>query len=245
MWHASSSTRRSFTHAKTSHCRWKVTLLKHIMLLLKASAPWLLLAFLGQLVSLSCGARKSDRAVSKVGVAGGRGKFSTKERMQCTWVASEVRDAVQLLVKCENPEARVTGGIADLRCEYNAKPRGCPGYLSEPLNFWKQVARALKRLQGKVCKDERALVRAGMCKRAPRSAHFKLDISSSRVSAQSGDPGTQPPSPPPSSHSTSTATTACMRRRADHGKTAEEYCGSSWASVCSFFLSMMQSEEDC
>lgn len=215
------------------------------MLLLKASAPWLLLAFLGQLVSLSCGARKSDRAVSKVGVAGRRGKFSTKERMQCTWVASEVRDAVQLLVKCENPEARVTGGIADLRCEYNAKPRGCPGYLSEPLNFWKQVARALKRLQGKACKDERALVRAGMCKRAPRSAHFKLDISSSRVSAQSGDPGTQPPSPPPSSHSTSTATTACTRRRADHGKTAEEYCGSSWASVCSFFLSMMQSEEDC
>ncbi|XP_030594588.1 fibroblast growth factor-binding protein 1 [Archocentrus centrarchus] len=226
------------------------------MLLLKVSAPWLLLVLLGQLVSLSCGARKSDKAVvpaggrahrsGNKGVAGGRGKFTTKEKMQCTWVAKDVSDAVQLLVKCENPEARIKGGITDLSCKYNAKPRECPGYRSDPKNFWKQVARALKRLQGKMCKDERALVRTGMCKLAPRSAHFKLDISSSVASAQAGDPET-PPAPPstPSPRPTPSATTACTRRRADHSKTAEEFCSSSWASVCSFFLSMMQSEEDC
>lgn len=223
------------------------------MLLLKASAPWLLLVLLGQMISLSYGARKSDRAGSPAGgraqrngnksVAGGRGKFATTEKMRCTWVAKDVRDAVQLLVKCENPEARIKGGITDLRCEYNAKPWECPTYRYDPKNFWKQVGRALKRLQGKMCKDERALVRAGVCKLAPRSAHFKLDISSSVVSTHAADPETAPT--PPSPRLTPTATTACTRRRADHRQTAEEYCSSSWASVCSFFLSMVQSEEDC
>uniref|UniRef100_A0A3Q4GG89 Fibroblast growth factor binding protein 1b n=1 Tax=Neolamprologus brichardi TaxID=32507 RepID=A0A3Q4GG89_NEOBR len=162
-------------------------------------------------------------------------RFSTKTKDSCTMVVSAPGNYTRLRVSCKGQ----TPGRS-YYCDFQGKPTLC-----RPQNFWKQVARALKRLQGKVCKDERALVRAGMCKRAPRSTHFKLDISSSRVSAQSGDPGTQPPPPLPSSHSTSTATTACTRRRADHGKTAEEYCSSSWASVCSFFLSMMQSEEDC
>ncbi|XP_051241552.1 fibroblast growth factor-binding protein 1-like [Dicentrarchus labrax] len=230
------------------------------MLLLRTFAPWLLLAFLGQQVSPSSGARNKNRGADKTvtpapdraqrsgdkSAATGRGKFSSKDKMQCTWVAKDVADTVRLSVKCENREARVKGGVTDLECRYNAKPQRCPGYQSDPKGFWKQVARALKRLQGKVCRDERALVRAGMCKRAPRDAHFKLDMSSSVSAAQSGD---TPPLPLSNSTSTSTSspaapagTTACTR--ADHRRKAEEHCSSSWASLCSFFFSMLQSD-DC
>lgn len=229
------------------------------MLLLKTFAPWLLLAFLGQQVSLSSGARNKNRGADKTvtaapgraqksgnkPAAGIRGKFSMKDKMQCTWGAKDVGDTVRLSVKCEDREARIKGGVTDLQCEYNAKPQGCPGYLSDTKGFWKQVARALKRLHGKVCKDDRALVRAGMCKRAPRDAHFKLDIFSSVTSAQSGEPETPQQLSPRSIPTTAAPTgpTGCTRR-ADHRKTAEENCSGSWASVCNFFLSMLQSD-DC
>eukprot|EP00064_Thunnus_orientalis_P020932 superscaffoldBa00006055_g21084 len=238
------------------------------MLLLRTLAPCLLMAFLAQQVSLSSGARGKGRTAEERGAdrtvtpapgraqrsggkgaapaaaATGRGKFSTKDKMQCTWGARDVGDTVKLSVKCENPEARVKGGVTELRCDYNAKPQSCPGYQSDPRGFWKQVARALKKLKGKLCKDDRALVRTGMCKRAPRDAHFKLDISSSVASAQSGD--VEPPRPPPPRRASTAApagSTACTRR-ADHRQKAEEYCNNAWASVCSFFFSMLQSD-DC
>uniref|UniRef100_A0A3Q3IP01 Uncharacterized protein n=1 Tax=Monopterus albus TaxID=43700 RepID=A0A3Q3IP01_MONAL len=155
-----------------------------------------------------------------------RGKFTTN-KMQCTWGARDVRDTVKLSVKCENPEAQ---------CEYTGKPESCPGYLSDPRGFWKQVARALKRLKDKVCTDERAVVKAGMCKRAPRYAHFKL---SSVMLSQFRDRETSTP-PPPSSI---TADPTPCTGRADHRKRAEEYCSSSWASVCAFLFSVVQ--RDC
>ncbi|XP_008291210.1 fibroblast growth factor-binding protein 1 [Stegastes partitus] len=218
------------------------------MLLLRTLAPCLLLAFLGQQVSLSSAARSADKLTGRAQRSdnkGARGKFSTRDKMQCTWSVRVVGDTVKLPVKCENPEARIKGGVTDLSCEYNAKPATCPGYLSDPRGFWKQVGRALKKLQSKVCKDERALVKAGMCKRAPKDAHFKLNIFSSVSAAQSGDVPTPPPrtTTTTSSPGTGTGPTACTKR-ADHSKTAEDYCSSSWASVCSFFLSMLQSE-DC
>lgn len=220
------------------------------MWLLRTVAPWLLLsAFLVQQVSLSSGARSKNRGVDKTAtpapgrgqrtgdkpVATGRGKFSTKDKMQCTWGARDVGDTVKLLVKCEKAEARTT----NLACQYVAKPQSCPGYLSDSRGFWKQVARALSKLKGKLCKDERALVKAGMCKRAPRDAHFRLDAVGSVTSPETGDRGTPTPAPP---RSASAAPTACTGR-ADHRETAEEYCGSSWASVCSFLFSMLQ--DDC
>lgn len=224
------------------------------MQLLKTFAPWLLLAFLGLQVSLSSGVRQKNRGADRTATsaperaqrsgskspATGRGKFLISDRkMQCTWAAKDVGDTVRLTVKCENPEARVIGGETDLECKYNGKPHRCPGYDSDPKGFWKQVARAFKRLQSKVCYDERALVRAGMCKRAPRDAHFKLDIGSSVVSAQSG--GISEDGNPQTPTGSSGGSKACTEEQKK--KKAEENCG-RWASVCTFFISMLQSE-DC
>ncbi|KAM9793117.1 fibroblast growth factor-binding protein 1 [Neosynchiropus ocellatus] len=163
------------------------------------------------------------------GASAGRGKFTNKDKMQCTWRSTESEEKAKLSVTCENPEARISGGVTDIQCDYDGRPALCPGFRSDPRAYWKQVARALKRLQGRLCNDPRALVKAGMCKQAPRDSHFKLDITTSVASAQSG--GIDVPEPP--------ASTACS---ATHRQTAEEYCSQTWASLCTFFLEMLQKE---
>ncbi|KAF7666742.1 hypothetical protein LDENG_00093190 [Lucifuga dentata] len=233
------------------------------MILLRTFASCLLFSIVVQQVSLTAGARKDDHRERRVSTVGGiarrsgdvsevtgRGKF-TKDKMKCTWTAREVEEKVKVSVVCEDPVARRQGGVTDLWCNYYGKPRSCPAYASNPSGFWKQVSRAFKRLQGKACSDDRALVKAGMCKRAPREAHFKLDISSSVAAAQSGgESETRPPRPRPHVPTTAAPTGQTFAggegcaEGTDHRKTADEYCSSSWASVCSFFLSMLQSG-DC
>lgn len=229
------------------------------MFLQRTFAPWLLVAFLGYQLSLSTGERRrKDRRPDNTetaapgrtqgsgikSVASGRGKFSFKDyddmTMQCTWVAQDEADTVRLSVKCENPEARVKGGTTDLVCKYNGKPQLCPGYQSDPKGFWKQVGRTFKKLQSKVCSDDRALVRTAMCKRAPRNAHFKLDIGTAAAAGQSGVPDYPPPSPTRASSNTSDPSVCAANSR----KRAEEHCNSSWVSLCTFVFSVMQGE-DC
>uniref|UniRef100_A0AAQ4QEE3 Fibroblast growth factor binding protein 1b n=2 Tax=Gasterosteus aculeatus aculeatus TaxID=481459 RepID=A0AAQ4QEE3_GASAC len=211
------------------------------MLLLRTVAPWMLLVFLGQQVSLSCGTRytKGVQMSGYMPAASGRGKFLATDKMLCSWGTEDVGDTVRLSVRCKDQKTRVKGAVADLECQYNAKPQSCPGYRSDARGFWKQVARALKKLRGKVCKDGRALVRAGMCKRAPRDAHFKLDVPSPVASVEAADQEDREPLP---TRSVSAAPTACGAR-ADHWETAEEKCGSAWASVCNFLLSIVQRDE--
>lgn len=192
---------------------------------------------------------RSRKSTAALAGANGRGKFAFTDelkadvRMQCTWAARDVADAVRLSVKCEDPGARIRGGVTDMECEYSGKPGGCAGYRANSKTFWKQVARAFKKLQAKVCKDERALVRAGVCKSAPRDAHFKLDIHTTVVSAQSGIQTPPPPPLWPRATASPAAPTNCTgsenaRRR------AEQQCSSSWASFCAFFFQIL-SDDDC
>ncbi|XP_034045147.1 fibroblast growth factor-binding protein 1-like [Thalassophryne amazonica] len=231
-----------------THSRWSA---EQTMYLLRTLASWLLLLFVAHRISVSC-ARGKERAREQ-GVtaaprrsANHRGKFSGGD-VHCTWTSRTVQETVRLSVKCEDPEARVKGGVTELQCEYGAKPALCAGFRSDPKGFWKQVSRAMKKLQGKLCQDERALVKAGMCKRAPRGAHFKLDPRNSVAASQSGSDWETPPPSLREVRPTATAapdrTTACAKR-ANHRKAAEEYCNSSWASLCNFFMNLLQSD-DC
>ncbi|KAM7394452.1 hypothetical protein PAMP_021256 [Pampus punctatissimus] len=209
-------------------------LLQKKMFLMRTFATCLLMAFLAQQVSLSSGQgsgskfRKQRPAPGRAQKSGGSaalhsGKFSTKYNMQCAWEARDVgEDTVKLSVKCENPEARVKGGVTAISCDYNAKPQKCKKYASSSKNFWKQVSRALNKLQEKVCKDERALVKTSVCKRAHTDSHFRLDISSSVSSTQSGDLHTPPPPPPPQPTSASTSASTACTKRADHSQKAED-----------------------
>lgn len=177
----------------------------------------------------------------------GRGKFAFADewdedvRMQCTWAARDVADTVRVKVKCEDPGARIRGGVTDIECEYVGTPGVCPGYLANGRVFWRQVARAFKKLQAKVCNDERALVRTSVCKSARREAHFKLDIHTSVASAQSGI-WPPPTSAQPRVTASPAAPTNCTgsenaRRR------AEQQCSSPWASICALFFQILS--DDC
>ncbi|XP_047222288.1 fibroblast growth factor-binding protein 1-like [Girardinichthys multiradiatus] len=194
----------------------------------RAFSLWLFLVLLEDRLPRASGAKQPGIAL-KIR----EWKFSTSDRMRCTWSAGEAGDAVKVRMNCETPGAQSHGGITETSCEYLGRPRSCPGFNSDPTAFWRQVARAFKKLQGKVCADRRALVKAGMCKRAHRDAHLRLDPNSVKKSA------TAPTTPLPI-HPT---TTACVKR-AEHQRTADEYCSSSWASLCAFFMFMVQSE-DC
>ncbi|RVE76066.1 hypothetical protein OJAV_G00005000 [Oryzias javanicus] len=164
-------------------------------------------------------------------------KFSTGVYTRCRWNARNAEVAVILRVTCS-----LVGTNNTTSCQYiAAKPESCPGYLSDPEGFWKQLNLAVRRMKGKLCEDKRARIKVGMCKNAPRDAHFKLDARGSPTATQPREPGKA--TVPPALRTTSTAPTVCAKR-ADHSKTAEEYCGSSWTSLCAFFFSMLQSE-DC
>uniref|UniRef100_A0A8C5CZD8 Fibroblast growth factor binding protein 1b n=1 Tax=Gadus morhua TaxID=8049 RepID=A0A8C5CZD8_GADMO len=156
-----------------------------------------------------------------------KGKFSTKNSLQCTWASKKERDVVKLRISCENSEeAPARDGVSSMKvCEYVGKPARCPAYISNPAGFWKQVSRTLKKMEGQLCKDTRAMVRASMCKRAPREVHFKLG-----------------PGGPRADHETTTmrASQCTPVNKANRG---EEYCSGPWSSVCSFFFSMLDSAE--
>ncbi|KAG9347162.1 hypothetical protein JZ751_006089 [Albula glossodonta] len=148
-----------------------------------------------------------------------KGKFSTKDKTQCTWVATG-EDTFTLGVNCKK-------GADSFDCEYQATPTACPEYASGVKVFWKQIARALKK-QKTLCKDPAALVRTGMCRNAPKVAHFKLNKPQKNPQL--------PTQPPPASGGKSC--TASPKQRAD------EYCSNSWSSLCTFFFSMIHTE-DC
>lgn len=225
------------------------------MHLLRALGPWVLVVLLGyQVRASSLDPRGADpsgtgpRGRALVGggkaPATGRGKFlidgGQEQKMQCTWVAQDVHDEVALSVKCEDPEARVRGGVTELQCAYTGRPQLCRGYRSNPKGFWKQVSRAFKRLQTKVCADDRALVRTGMCKVAPRGAHFKLDINTSVTSAQSGGVGVGVGGVDDDRRLSTPEPSACDARSR---RRAEEHCDGSWVSLCALLFSMV--EHDC
>ncbi|KAA0709576.1 Fibroblast growth factor-binding protein 1 [Triplophysa tibetana] len=147
-----------------------------------------------------------------------RGRFSTMEKAQCTWVAASEGDRFLLGVTCAH-EGK------DFECKYVAKPTTCQRYSSNSEAYWKQIGRSLKKLKG-LCRDFAARVKAVMCRRAPKEAHFRLV----HTRSSSGVPSPPPGSPP-------------CPGRVDKMKRAEEYCTSSWSSLCTFLFSMVENDE--
>ena len=246
------------------------------MVFLRTSFSCVLLACLAQQVCASHAAREKgrerellagERETEPVRVRGSagradrgmrstepKGKFSTKNSIQCTWASKKERDVVKLKIRCENSEeTRARDGVSSMKvCEYVGRPARCPAYVSNPAGFWKQVSRTLKKMEEQLCEDTRAPVRASMCKRAPKEAHFKLGpgappradhlTTTTRASRSST---TSTPSTHKHARETVASTAASGQACTPVNKTklGEEYCSGSWSSVCSFFFSMLDSTE--
>ncbi|XP_060782828.1 fibroblast growth factor-binding protein 1 [Neoarius graeffei] len=151
-----------------------------------------------------------------------KGRITNKDGTQCTWAAAESKieadGAFVLSVTCKK------GTEKSLHCEYTANPRLCPEYTSNVDAFWKQIGRSLKK-QKKLCRDSKALLKARMCRKAPRDAHFALKTM-------------------PKVRPTPTRKSKPCPNLTNRQKLAEEYCSSSWSSVCTFFFAMVETE-DC
>ncbi|KAG7270659.1 hypothetical protein CRUP_032178 [Coryphaenoides rupestris] len=246
------------------------------MALLKTTsvAACVLLACLAQQVRLSAGARetgaKGPRGTRSTET---KGKFTTKDQLRCKWVARKAwPEVVKLRVNCESLPRAVadSGAISAMSCEYTGQPASCRGYRANERNFWKQTARALKKLPGgALCADGRVLVKAGMCKRAPVEAHFKLgsyppdttttttrknrarDTTTTTTTRKNRARDTTTTTR--ENHARHTSTTAeprpvdgnnCSGERVDKHKLAEQHCSSAWSSVCVFFFSMLDNTDE-
>lgn len=163
---------------------------------------------------------KAGRQAKSVPAQPFKGKMVTKDKSECTWAATG-EDAFVLRVTCKK-------NGSSFGCEYVARPSVCPQYASDVKLYWKQIARALKK-QKSLCQDSRAMVKAGMCRRAARDAHFRLRVDRRKAAPSStAQPETK-------------TVDSCQRK---NKKRAEEYCNESWSSFCMFFFTMVQ-DYDC
>ncbi|XP_074530973.1 fibroblast growth factor-binding protein 1 [Halichoeres trimaculatus] len=202
-----------------------MALLTHVALLL------VLACFSHQLMPSSCqrshGRRgrgvdrgqSKDRTGLRVSRQPVKGKLLTKDRAECTWAATG-EDVFILGVSCKK-------GGRSFSCEYVSRPTLCPQFVSNSKLYWKQVARSLRK-QKTLCQDRSALVRAGMCRKADRAAHFRLR-----------DPQTKT-DPPPSTQPAPGAAKSCQ---SENMKLAEEVCHKSWSSFCTLFFTMINDSE--
>lgn len=149
-----------------------------------------------------------------------KGKLVTKDESECTWSVTG-NEILTLRVTCQK-------GVSSSSCEYNARPSICPQYSTKAELYWKQIARALKKHQS-LCQESDVPIKAGLCRRAARDAHFRL----SRVQKKT--------TPPPPTQPQPQAAISCLD---DNMKRTEEYCSNSWSSVCLFFFTMVQ-DYDC
>lgn len=164
------------------------------------------------------GHRKERSGLSHVNVGD---KLVTRDGSQCSWT-TKGDDPLLLFITCRKGEKSFV-------CTYRARPALCSQYATKTSLYWKQITRALKK-QNSLCHNETALVRAGMCKQAPRDAHFRLVVAQKTETPLSYSP----PSP-------KTAAKSCLPK---NKKVAKEICSDTWSSLCMFFSTMVNNY-DC
>lgn len=155
-----------------------------------------------------------------------KGKTLSKDGSECHWAATGQQEVVVLAVNCKK-----AGG--SFSCEYEARPSACPQFASDVRLYWKQVARALRK-QESLCQDRRAVIKAGMCRRAASDAHFRLRAGRGETAAAVTTPSSTP-------RPDLAGVASCPSK---NKKRAEEFCNESWSSFCIFFFTMVQSD-DC
>ncbi|NWY50998.1 FGFP1 protein, partial [Chionis minor] len=182
---------------------------------------------------------------SKGGKASPKGKFKTKENAECTWAVTGM-NAATVRVECKH-------GDSEFWCEFSGEPSTCPQYAANQKFYWKQVSRSLKK-QKQICQDPKSVVKSKVCRKGPRSAHFKLTHSSLLTSGGAAKGNTihhvkevvQTP-----------AASSVTEKKLEHSppdcvedidyidqkKVAEEYCPESLLSFCNFFITMVQDKK--
>ncbi|NXN28960.1 FGFP1 protein, partial [Nycticryphes semicollaris] len=182
---------------------------------------------------------------SKGGKAPPKGKFKTKENAECTWAVTDM-NAATVHVRCKH-------GDSEFWCEFSGDPSTCPQYAANQRSYWKQVSRSLKK-QKQICQDPKSVLKSKVCRKGPRSAHFKLTRSSLLPTVDTARGNTVHHKKEVLQAPAATSATETKQEHhpqdcvedidyIDQKKVAEEYCPESLLSFCNFFITMVQDKK--
>ncbi|KFW12279.1 Fibroblast growth factor-binding protein 1, partial [Eurypyga helias] len=174
-----------------------------------------------------------------------KGKFKTKENVECTWAVTDM-NAATVHVECKH-------GDSEFWCKYSGDPSTCPQYAANQKSYWKQVSRSLKK-QKQICQDPKSVLKSKVCRKGPRSAHLRLTHSSLLTSVGPAEGSTVHHA---KEVAQTPAATSVTEKKPEHGpqdcvedidyidqkKVAEEYCPESLLSFCNFFITMVQDKK--
>ncbi|NXX88686.1 FGFP1 protein, partial [Centropus bengalensis] len=181
----------------------------------------------------------------KGGKSSPKGKFKTKENVECTWAVTDT-NAATLHVACKRGESQFW-------CEFSGDPSSCSHYATNQKSYWKQVSRFLKK-QKQICQDPKIVLKSKVCRKGPRSAHLRLTQSSLLTSVGLAEGGTihhakeavqTPATAPVTEKKLEHSPQDCVEDidYIDQKKVAEEYCPESLLSLCNFFITMVQDKK--
>ncbi|XP_005402577.1 PREDICTED: fibroblast growth factor-binding protein 1 [Chinchilla lanigera] len=185
------------------------------------------------------------------------GKFVSRDRgATCRWATTEQELGIALRVQCSQEQHKFS-------CVFAGNPTECLKHHSEKV-YWKQIARTLHK-QKNVCGDSKNVLKTKVCKKKFPESNFKLESSTllenmkpgeleSKLSPtehpnNKGDSSKEPYKAKGDVSSTLAVTKAATTRDPKclddpdvemQRKMALDFCGESWSSLCTFFLSMFQ-----
>ncbi|XP_074083589.1 fibroblast growth factor-binding protein 1 [Macrotis lagotis] len=181
---------------------------------------------------------------TKGGIKHPRGKFSTQEKVPCTWAVTE--EGLTLKVYCKGQEAQ-------FECTYAGNPSSCPHFSGNEKAYWKQIGRALRK-QKNLCADPKGVLKTRVCKKGPKEAHFKM-VDSTIKSKSQDNRGKKDPQIAASTEKPAALTLLPTNQQSttpkceedmeviNQRKVAEDFCGESWSSLCTFLLTMLQDKK--